>query len=1072
MVAQLLLEELAAAWDRALASGAQSRNLIVTVADRLERVRGAARSGPGVGGASAGRVRDRISCWPEIPLGAPGLVEDDAMMAQEFIGREAELGRLARLLDAAGERRPSTVVLAGQPGVGKSRLLAEFAARIGQTDTLVLRGECFELGDGLPYAPLVSALRQLDLEYGHLTRDLAGPGWNQLAELIADFTGRPAAARQVGVLGDRMPVHGAVMRLLKHLGKIRPVVLVFENMHWIDPSTLLLVNFLVHEKRDDRTLLICSTRTDLPHGHAFRKLQGDPDFFRRTEQMTLDGVTEPEMREFLGKLGVTDRDKVRRGYRLSEGNAFFAEELVRARVLDDPETDPVPDLLQGIMLSRIKELTRNAARLLSIAATAARSVSYLLLATVSKLSEEELDDALRECLDQGMLVPDQTNDDAYVFRSALLRHAAYKHEMRHNQTKWHTAMAEAITANTELSLDRDQDAAVELAHHWYRANRRPEALVTALRAGAVTARIRAFDEADVQYQRALELWAQVPEPEQLAGATREDVLTAAADVARWAGHGPRAVDLITAAISEVDAEARPRRAGELHERLASYLLEAGETAKSADAYREAWRLLTRHPVDEAVDARVLAGLAMADVRNDHFTEGVNRALKADGIAQRAGAPAESSRAKNTAGLAYALMGQAETGIPLLREALEIAKRTGHLEILFRVYANLALALMHTGDLAEAASIALQGLEEARRQGLSRAKQTGTLANNAAMALQLAGRWSEAAAVLDDVLGDQPPVQESAYLRLTYAEVELARGDFTKVERLLGQVRTMHQSDPRFHAALLVCQAELALWRDADADGALAAVEQGLALLAEGENSLGYLRLCAVGARAAADLCVWRPDEGRAQELSRSLSERALHFDAEATPSAEHQAVLWQCAAERERANGLDEAETWARIAAAWTGLSRPLPAGYAGWRQAEALLRAESAAQAGELAEALLAAVEGLGAEPLCLGLRSVAKAAAAVRRPPAPDQAELLSGKQLQVVRLIARGLSDREIAKELGIAQGTVARHGYDARQKAMEQGDARISSRMMLVIWARERGLLEEPESPDSTTKGKSP
>jgi DNA-binding CsgD family transcriptional regulator len=1069
-VARLLVQELAAAWDRALDSGGRSRYLVATVAGRLERIRDTA-SRPGAGGTSADRSRDRNSEWSQAPLAGSGAMEDDEM-ARGFIGREAELDRLGRLLGAARERRPSTVVLTGQPGVGKSRLLEEFAGRAAQAGALVLRGECFELGDGLPYAPLVSALRLLDLEYGRLTRELAGPGWDQLSELISDFTGRRATARQVGVLGDRMPVHGAVMRVLKHLGGRRPVVLVFENMQWIDPSTLLLVNFLVHEKRDDHTLLICSTRIDLPQGHAFRKLLAEPDFLRRTEQMALDGFTEPEMREFLSDLGVSNRDELRRGFRLSGGNAFFAEELVRARVLDDPNTDLVPDLLQGIMLSRIKDLSRNAARLLSIAATAARSVSYLLLATVSKLGEEELEDALRECLDQAMLVPDQTNGDAFVFHSALLRQATYKHELKHNQTKWHTVMAEAITANTELSLDRDQDAAVELAHHWYRADRKPEALVSALRAGAVTARIRAFDEADVQYRRALELWAQVPGPERLAGAAHEDVLTAAADVARWAGHGPRAVELVTAAISEVDAEARPRRAGELHERLGSYLWESGQNAESAEAYREAWRLLTRDPVDDAVDARVLAGLAMADIRADRFTEGLNRALEADGIARRAGAPAESSRSKNTAGLAYTLMGQASTGVPLLREALEIARRTGQLEILFRVYANLGLALLHTGDLTEAASIARQGLDKARSQGLSRARQTGTLANNVAVALLLLGRWPEAVALLEEMLADRPPVQESAYLRLTYAEVELARGNYDKVQLLLAQVGAMHKTDPRFLAALHGCRAELALWRDADGEAALAAVEQGLAVLAEGENSLGYLRLCAVGARAAADLRLWHPGAGRAETLSRSFSERAPYSDGQAPPSAEHEVTLWQCAAERERANSRDDAGTWARIAAAWTGLSRPFPAGYAGWRQAQAALRAGNAAAAGELAEALLAVAQDLGAEPLCRELRGVAQAAAVAAGPSTPASAALLSSRQLEVVRLIARGLSDMAIARQLGIAPGTVSRQGYDARQKIMEHEGTHISSRMMLANWAREHGLLEEPENPDPTTKGEAP
>jgi DNA-binding CsgD family transcriptional regulator len=1071
-LAGLLERELAAAWNRAVTAGARGRDLAALVANRLERVHDLASAWPESAGSLADRISVRSYMSAETPLGLPGAGKDFAMTANAFIGRTAELDRLGLLLEAARDRRPTAVVLTGEPGVGKTRLLEQFALRAARADALVLRGECFELGDGLPYAPLVSALRLLHREHGDVrTRELAGPAWEQLAELISDFTGREPAARRPSVLGGQMQVYGTVMRVLRHIGNRLPVVLVFENLHWTDLSTLRLVSYLVHEMRDDRTLLICSSRGELPQNHAFRRLLVEPDFVRRVEQMILREFSESEMRIFFRALGESDRQKVRRGYRLSEGNAFFAEQLVRAGTLEDPDAVQVPQLLQQIMLSRINDLSRNAARLLSIAATASRRVSYLLLATVSGLDEDALDDALRECLDQDMLVADETND-AFVFRHALLREAAYKRELKHNQTKWHTAMAEAITANTDLSLDEDQDAAIELAHHWYRANRRPEALVSALRAGAMTARIRAFDEADVQYRRALELWTEVPDPERLTRAAHEEVLVDAADAARWSGLGPRAVELITAAIDEVDAQARPRRAGELRERLGSYLWEAGKMPESAEAYRQAWRLLAREPVDDALDARVLAGLAMAEIRADRYTEAVSRALEADNVAERAGAAAERGRAKNTAGLAYTLLGDAPKGIELLREALELARQSRHLEIFFRVYANLGAALVRVGDLAAAASVAREGLEQARSQGLGQARQTGVLANNAAVALLLLGRLAEAAELLEDVLADDPPLQESLYLRLTYAEVELARGHLDVVERLIAQVEAANQTDPHFLAALHACRAELMLWRDGDADAALSAVEQGLALLDGGENSDDYLRLCVVGARAAADLRTRHPGDERAEERSRALAEHTPRFDPEASLPAELEAVLRQCDAERERAFGRDGAEAWADLAAAWSRLGRPYPAAYAGWRRAAASLRAGDSASAAELAAAVLSATRELGAEPLSRELRALILEAGDPAGPAAPSPIRLLSEKQLEVVRRMARDLSDKQIAKEMGLKPGTVARHGYDARHKLAEHGYTRVNTRMGLVNWAREQGLLEEPASTRTTTEGDAP
>jgi len=1073
-LARLLEQELAAAWNRALTAGARGRDLAAIVANRLDRLHDLAPTRPEPAETAAERISVRSYLSTEIPLGSSGLGKECAMTVDEFIGRTAELDRLRVLLEAARDRRPSTVVLSGEPGVGKTRLIGEFARRAALAGALVLRGECFELGDGLPYAPLVSALRLLHREYGDKgAQELAGPGWAQLAELIsvADpvFTRREPAVRQVGVSGgDQMQFFGTVLRVLRHLGERRPVVLVFENMHWTDPSTLRLISYLVHERRDDRTLLICTSRSELPIGHAFRRLLAEADFVRRIEQLALSGFTEPEMRKFLNALGESDRRKLRRGYQLSEGNAFFAEQLVHVHALDDADAFPVPDLLQEIMLSRIKELSRDAARLLSIAATAARRVSYLLLATVSKLDEEALGDALRECLDKDMLMEDKAND-AFVFRHALLREATYSRELKHNRTKWHTAMAEAITANTDLSLDEDQDAAIELAHHWYRANRKPEALVNGLRAGAMTARIRAFDEADGQYRRALELWAEVPEPERLVGAAHEEVLVAAADAARWAGHGPRAIELITAAIAEVDEESRPRRAGELRERLGGYLSEARRIPESAEAYRQAWRLLARESPDDALDARVLAGLAITEIRGDRFTEALNWALAADAAAERAGAMAERARAKNTAGLAYALLGDAPRGVRMLYEALELAEQAGHLEILFRVYANLGAALNDSGDLTAAASIARQGFERARSLGLGQARLTGVLANNAAMPLLLLGRWTEAGELLRDMLADEPPVQESADLRLTYAEVELCRGDFDTVRRLIAEVEATSQADPHFLAALHACRAELALWQDADARSALSAVDQGLETLDGGENSHDHLRLCAIGARAAADLRVAHPDEEAAEERSRRLAEQARRFVGEAPLPTELEPVLRQCEAERERALGRDDAEAWAWIAAAWDRLGRPYPAAYAGWRQAATLRRSGDSAAAGELAETVLTAARALGAEPLCRELSGLIQEAITEVGPEPRPLSDPLSKQQIRVIRLMAQGLSDKEVAKEMRVSPGTVARHAYNAKKKLADAGAGWLASRTQLSNWARQNGLLDEPET---TTEGDSP
>ena len=125
-----------------------------------------------------------------------------------------------------------------------------------------------------------------------------------------------------------MRVFGAVLRALDHLGAQAPVALIFEDLHWADQSTLDLISYLTRAKTTERAMVACSHRTGLAPGHPLRELLAEPDFAQRTRRLEVPRFGEAELRRFLGALGPVDRDLVRRGFELSEGNAFFAEQLM------------------------------------------------------------------------------------------------------------------------------------------------------------------------------------------------------------------------------------------------------------------------------------------------------------------------------------------------------------------------------------------------------------------------------------------------------------------------------------------------------------------------------------------------------------------------------------------------------------------------------------------------------------------------------------------------------------------------------------------------------------------------
>jgi DNA-binding CsgD family transcriptional regulator len=1028
---ELIALELGGAWDAAVAAGAPAAGLIRVIDARRRLIGPDRRPDPGLPAGATVREDGAMAT-----VGDASRAQRDRT-ARPFVGRAAELERLRSALQAAGDGRPSTVLLEGEPGVGKSRLVQRYCEQARDSGARLLAGACVHLGEaqpsdgGFPYAPLIDALRLFVREHREQAPAVAGPAWPELEGLIRDFTGTdtPGGLGDRGATGSQRQIFGAVMRLLDHLGAQAPVLVVFEDLHWADPSTLALVEYLTRFKSDQRMVLLCSTRTEFANPHPLRRLLAEHDFTRRTERIRLDPFDRHELLQFLGALGPVDAELIRRTFARSGGNALFAEELYTTRSGDD---SALPASLQALMDGRIDLAGPDAARVLSIAATAGRRVSEALLVTVSGMDDDALAVALRACLDQGLLVADRA-DDSYHFRHALLSEAAYDRLTGFQRRKLHLAMAEAITADTALSLDPAL-AAVELAHHWFAGGRKPEALAAAVQAGTANLRMRAFREAEMQYKRALQLWPAVPGAARLAGVARDAVLVAVADAARWAGHVGAAVEFMLTAIDEIDPRSDPRRAAELTERLGSYQWEAGAYDESAATYRRAMEMVRGGP-DDALKARVLAVLATDAVRAGQYTAGRDRAREAARVAEQAGARAEQGRALSTLGVALAMLGQAHEGIRLLRHALKIARETGHLEDLLRTHANLEVALEDSGALAEAVEAGRQGLEDARRFDLADTRQGGILANNTSVALSKLGRWNEAVALLDEALLAGPPVRQSTYLRLTKAEIEVARGGFAVAERLLDEVRQQGVADPRFLEPQFACQAELELWRG-DLPAAQATAERGIAAVGKGQNELAKLRLHAIGLRATADT---RREAADRREVGRR-AERQLGDVPVVAPDADGEAAALRrlCEAEAARAGGDDTADGWAEVARCWKALDRPYPAAYARWREAAAAHTGDDAHRAARVAQVALDTAGRLGAEPLRAALARLQSEIGGSQR---------LTERELEVLAALGNGGTYKQIGAELFMAEDTVAVHVRNARTKLG------LADRRALIAWARE-------------------
>ena len=1010
------------------------------------------------------------------------------MTAERFVGRDHELQQLRDLLDRAAAGQADTAMLGGEAGVGKSRLLARFVADAKeQHQAHVLRGACIELGNGLiPYAPLVESLRLLVRERGEeqIRAAVSDSIWDDLAHLVSDFTGTTVTAdpEAAGPSGSgQLRVFGALLRMLEHLGRTAPVVLVFEDMHWADQSTLDLVSFLARRLSSERALLVCSHRSELIPGHALRVLLAEPEFKRHVNQVAVPAFDERDLREFIGALTPDtvpppDRDLARRCHRLSGGNAYFAEQLVLSGALSDPNAARVPESINELMLARIATLSTPARRIMQVAAAAARRLNDRLLEAVCGLQDDVLDTALRECRTQGMLVLDPA-DESYAVQHALLSEAVYQQMGIGERRRLHTRMAEAMTANVALGLAQGWGA-VELAHHWFHTDHRAEALATAVLAGEATMRMRAFHEAESQYGRALDiLWAQVPDPEASAGRSLGDLLAAAAEASRWAGHVAQAVARVRKAIEATAVERDPRRLGELYERLGSYHWENAAVTEGRAAYTEAVRLLETAAPEGAAHAQALVGLAMAEIRAGFYEAALERSERAVELAETTGDAIAKGRALNAMGLALTMLGRGAEGTPRLRQAVELAEQADHLEGLLGAYGNLAVVLEHVGDLDGSVAAARTGLERAQALGVTELRLAIVLANNAGALLMLLGRWDEAGEVLRRAMADRPRLELSAYLRLTVAEFDVARGEFAAAEALMSEVGDRGITDPRFVAALRTCQAELFCWRD-EQSRAVEEVRRGLVAVADTENVLVRVRLYSVGLRAAADWAARARHEGAqtsdAEELGAELFAAAERQAATQPEVRELQILLLVCQAEYRRATREDTVSLWDDVAKAWKELGRPYPVAYARWRQA-------AAAQAAGDEEAMTAAVTEamdtaklLGAEPLKAALEKLAAGLSPEpepEAPPEPQPEELvpapvavprraaipygLTPREWEIYRLlVVDAATNRGIARTLTLQESTVATHVHRVYHKLG------VQNRSAAMRKAYAEGLFEDP------------
>jgi DNA-binding CsgD family transcriptional regulator/tetratricopeptide (TPR) repeat protein len=937
-----------------------------------------------------------------------------------IVGRAEELTELRAGLARAADGHGSAWLIAGDAGIGKTRVVTELADVARAGGALVLSGRCLDLiGPGVPYFALLDALRSARAE---------APGalaW-------------PAERYAPADVDAQSQLFEAVQSMLDDAAAARPVVLIVEDLHWADVSTLDFIRFLCRMIRDRRIMLIATYRDDdLRPGDPLAGVVIELARARDVRVLELAPLDPAGVRALLelragralpGEL--TDEIAAR-----SAGNPFFAEELLAA----GRTGEALPRLLRDALLRRISGTDPTTRELLRLAAAFGRDVPYRVLERLSSLPRAEVAVALRQAVDHGILVPDQASS-SYRFRHALLAEAVYGTVLPGEAEQLHERIATAL--GEDPCLGGDGAGAGELARHWDAAGRPAEALAALARAARDAEAGCGLAEALRHLERAIELWPDVPAAEKVAEMDRPAVLAWAAELADLTGRGHRAAELIRAAVELVDAEADPVRAGLFLERLGGYLLPiGGEGSAAIEACRRAAELVPAQP-PTAERARVLTTLANALMLSWRHDESHVVCREVLTTAEAIGDPRPALRARAIMGVDLCYLGQPDWAREQVLAARHTALEWGSRRDIVHTYALVCEVLMVTGRPDEAGRMAMEGLTQARRLGTERSFGA-LLAGYAAEALLETGEWSTAAELL--VEQDRYGTAFWAhYPRLLHAQLAIARGETEAARRHL--VAGAHgQRQPTSAARYARVVAELALTEGRPAVAARVG-HDALTDPVAGVAAIHRVRLGALGLRGEAD-GVERSTDGldaarRRADRLLDLTHRAATEAAAITPDA----GAWRATAEAEHAR-LDPGpggatEAWRVAAATWDALDRPYPAAYCRWRLVESLFAqapSRGATPSGEATpgEAVRAAREAhrvaaeLGAAPLVREIELLAQRARLdlTGPPPAPRPEPAdglgLTGRESEVLGLLARGYTNRQIAAELTISVKTASVH-----------------------------------------------
>ena len=964
-------------------------------------------------------------------------------------GRDDQLALLRELVAATAVGKPSVVVVTGEAGIGKTRLVDEFTSLLAGDTVLLVKANCSPgAARELPLGPIreiVNGLRQL---LGSRLDLVASVDSQAVAGLFAslDAAARSDSSASESSVGSQPQLFDLVARMLRGVARARRTLVVVEDIHWIDATSRDLLHFLARSLRDEQLMLVLTARTGDADYESCRSLVADLTGLRHGARVDLPRLSADQVAAQVADLcragasgTVTDID-VARVVTITEGVPLLVEEVLDAGLED------VGDLADSLVGHRLVRLSSPARTVVESAAVAVLEPTPGQLAQAAPLPQGQFDEAFSEAVLGGVLV---RRRDKVGFRHALLREATLRQLLPDAEKAHHGGWCSVVGDSP-----RGLEATVAAGHHRRGAGDLGGALEAYYEAALLSRRLSAYAEEKQLLVTAAELWPFVPDANARTGTTLSDILAEAA----WATHegmtdlkdGQRLVDAAIAALPADVSAHRRAMSTLLWHRLRST---EGDARLSTSEVLAAIADVTMDPPSE--DA-VLACLEATDalLQSGEPSRAETYAARAVELADGVG-NAMLARALAPLAMTRARLGRYDDALRDARRAVALAIRSGDLYAQVDTLTHLEIIEWLAGEESVATQVRLVDLLGGDRPGPLKGRWGLAQANHAEGLID-AGRWDEARQVLDLVTAEDLPDWVFEAARRLADHLSVWRGDAMPPRGdAIPPAPVYLTLDDNTHLDDLLA----ASYTRADVDarsGDLLAARARVRSLAGDDRIVGnngvLFPLLLVAARTEGDLSVRGDDP--APEDGEWVVHRIHHLLELVPPcNPRDQAYAAHISAELARRARTDSPATWTAVVEAWRRCSRPFLLGSALLRAGEACRAAGQVPEAAAALREVVSIGEHLGAAPLVEEALTVARKShlRLVSDVPRPVSVLGLTRREIDVLRLVAEGSSNSAIAQTLFISPKTVSVHVSNILAKL------EVSNRGQAAALAHRAGLL---------------